>query len=362
MKPTKMFILCMNYFVLYNTSLSNCTIFLGDKGNTIFGEVSRPQNPQFMNVPDIDKSVDNESFRIDWGIVKIENQKKPEIISNSSAVDEQMQPKWKILQRTPNKMNIPTSIVIPDNTLVENIQVLNSLAELYSGFLDNNLVFNPMTELYFIVNLITNQYKDNLKQKSSIKNNVEEKSQDCKNGYIKDCKYDTKELSALKKSLNFDDLIETEDLEHNAKVNHDNNLQCDRSSVSELGCSSLIDDPKENLNVINSMLKRIDVNVDETTRNEAEIHKECQSIENVNVTKDCLKLYLDTPHNCVYFSSQVLNFQKEFLKCLDRVTLKLLCENNQMCLFQAELCKYLDSIYNMKVSESNKTKSSLNIG
>ncbi|XP_058792806.1 codanin-1 [Phymastichus coffea] len=340
------------------TRLKMSNADIKDKENTVFGEVSRPftQNPQFVNVPPIDKPADNDSFQLERGLVKIERQRKPEIISNTNLTDEQSQPKCKILLSTPKKS---ISTIIPDKTLVENIQALNLLAELYSGFLDNNLVFNPMTELYFLINLITSQYK-NVKVLSIT--NIEQQLQHSCVESMKNCTYDKNELLASKKVLNFDDLEENDALSSNDKINNDS--LCDNKSITELGCSSLIDDTddtKKNFNLINKVLHGLDMNNDQTTNNKNDIHKNIEAIKEPDVAVDYVQLYLNSPHNCVYFSTQVLNLQKYFLKCLDRVTLKLLCGNNSMSIFQPELCKYLDSIYDIKVSEANKTKFSLNV-
>lgn len=335
----------------------------GNKENTVFGVVSRPatQNPQFVNVSPIDKTVDNESFQVERGLVKIERQKKPEVVANTNAnvADEQNQPKYTILSRTPSKVAKPGSIIVPSKALVQNIEILDILAELYSGFLDHNLVVNPMTELYLIIQLITTQYTNSAQQLPStakklvLKESDNDQESNCSLGDAK------KNLSMLRKSLNFD-MLDENDAEENVKLVEKDNLQCN-NSLDKLECLALVDEKNKNLNQISTKLKQISINKTvEEKINDAKI--ETSSIEESDVIRDCVQMYLDTPHNCVYFSTQVLNHQKAFLKCLDRVTLKLLCENNQIATFQPELCKYLDSIYSIKVAESSKTKSLLNIG
>ncbi|XP_001601592.1 codanin-1 [Nasonia vitripennis] len=347
-----------------NPTRLNTTDEKGNKENTVFGVVSRPfmQNPQFVNVSPIDKSVDNESFQVERGLVKMERQKKPENTTNentmsntntyTSAVNEP--PKYKILPRTPRKVVQSGSIIIPNKESVDNENVLVILAEMYSGFLDHNLIVNPMRELYYIIQLITVQYTNNTQQILSTKQKVREPINTKTNNESTDEK---KHLSALRKSLNFDDFGEVEDKEK--KNDKENNSEHDKS-YNELGCLNLVDDAKENLNKVNTKLQEFSVtkSSDEITNN---VTKKI-NFEEIDIAKNCVKLYLDTPHNCVYFSTLVLDYQKAFLKCLDRVTLKLLCENNQIATFQPELCKYLNTIYSVKVAESNKIKSLLNIG
>lgn len=86
----------------------------------------------------------------------------------------------------------------------------------------------------------------------------------------------------------------------------------------------------------------------------------CSFMENkldyLNSQNHFIKNYLTTPHNCVYFATQVLDKQREFLECLDRVTLKLLCENSQITAFQIELHKFLKAVYNVKLTEISKVR------
>lgn len=339
-------------------------LILGNKENTVFGVVSRPftQNPMFVNVSPIDKSIDNESFQVERGLVKMERQKQPDNITNANTISNtntdtnavNEPPKYKILPRTPKKVVQSGSIIIPNKELVEKKNVLDILSEMYSGFLDHNLIVNPMRELYYIIQLITVQYTNNTQQILSTVQKMREHNNTKSNNESTDEK---RHLSALRKSLNFDDFVESENKEK--KNDEENNSECDKS-YNELGCLNLVDDVKENLNEINAKLQNFSVtkSSDEITDNV----KKNINFEEIDITENCVKLYLDTPHNCVYFSTSVLIHQKAFLKCLDRVTLKLLCENNQIATFQPELCKYLNTIYSVKVTESNKVKSLLNIG
>ena len=334
---------------------------LGNKENTVFGIVSRPftQNPQFVNVSPIDKSTDNESFQVERGLVKMERQKKPETINkitDKNSSEEQTQ--IKILQRTPSKVIKTGSVIIPNKELVENSQVLDVLAELYSSFLDNNLIVNPMSELYFIIHLISIQYTNSTVQCPSTVKNINEKveyDKDEGNNLSSDIKTN---VSILRKSLNFDDFDENKANE-TIKSNDEDNTSFNKSS-DELECSDLAEDVEEDLNQINSKIKEITLNKNSGKNIDITIETEKKELD---IIKNCVKpYYLGTPHNCVYFATQVLNYQKTFLKCLDRVTLRLLCENNQIAVFQPDLCKYLDTIYSSKVAEISKNKTLLNIG
>jgi hypothetical protein len=319
----------------------NKLIIIESTRTAIFGVVSRPftKNPQFVNVSPIDKSIDNASFQIERKLVKKEREKNPDIITKATKATENVTNEQNLpnkILRNSHKVQQPYSIIIPDKVLVENIEVLNVLVVLYNGFLNYNLVINPMTEFYFIIQLITIQYKNNVPKQcfaSSQITNLESYKTDINN----DLDGIPSNLLILQESLN-SDYLEEKNVK-NIKYKIENIEQCIQS-----------DDKFYNL-------KQFEVNNEYITH-----FKEENNVEESNINKVCVKKYLDTPHNCVYFSTQVLNYQKPFLKCLDRVTLRLLCENNQIVTFHPELCKYLNKIYNIKVTESNQIKDPINIG
>lgn len=313
-----------------------------------------------MNVSPIDKSIDNESFQVERGLIKMERQKKPENVSlqnnneQKKSIDDKNQSNLKIIQSTPSKkLQLNSIIITPNKALVENVEILNVLSKLYSYFLDHNLILNPMTELYFIIQLITVQYTNDCNNTLTLEKNVETISE-INNENFNGLK---KNLSMLKRSLNFDDLIEknsdiVEDSDDDELINDKSLNDCYSLNVTNA--------TEEHLNDVNNKLKLISVEESKT-----EIINNLNDDERFKVfddVKNYVKINLATPHNCVYFSTQVLNSQREFIKCLDRVTLKLLCENNQIATFLPELCKYLESIYNIKVNETIKTKSVISIG
>ncbi|XP_014210069.1 codanin-1 [Copidosoma floridanum] len=332
----------------------------GTNENTAFGDVSRPftQNPQFVDVPPIDKSADNESFQVERGLIKIERQKKPEPClddnkdTKKDLTDEKNESRWKRFPRTSQKTIKPVVTITPNRTLVENIEILNVLAEVYSGFLDHNLVLNPMTELYFIIYLITVQYTNTEKLKSLVKQSTEDKIENDSLNSLK------KSSSSLRKSLNFDSLSDNT-LDNNIKNDMENKVQ-DNKFLQDCDSINLASMARDNLNMLDNKVKLMTVSeTDDSKVNDA---RDNRNLEGSESTDNYVEKNFNNPHNCVYFSTQVLNLQREFLKCLDRVTLKLLCENSLIGSYQPELCEYLDLVYNIKVTEANKMKSVLSIG
>lgn len=208
---------------------------------------------------------------------------------------------------------------------MNNIVILDLLADLYSQLLDYNLVINPMSELYLIINLITAQYM------ASTKKLFPENFNGLNNSLNKS---EHEKILTLRKSLNFDDLEGNQDFENES-----------------MDCNNLSNDISH-LNIKDEVEKSV-MNEKNKNDNFTEF--------NENDNKFIIKRYFESPHNCVYFAIKVLYNQKDFLKCLDRATLKLLCENNQISSFQNEFKVFLNSIYSVKCVETSKKKSLLSI-
>lgn len=150
-----------------------------DNAGDDFGTITRPSiiNPHFMQAsPITDKSHDNISFNAERELLKKERQNN----------DFESPTKFKLLPKTPSKCTQPGLVIVPEKDLVEDSLVLDKLASLYSSLLDHNMVVNPMTEFFYLINLITACYKDIKKAR-----NQEMKNTTAGN---------------LRKSLNFDNL------------------------------------------------------------------------------------------------------------------------------------------------------------
>ncbi|XP_033222064.1 codanin-1 isoform X2 [Belonocnema kinseyi] len=296
----------------------------GNKENAVFGVVKRPvaTNPHFSEVQSTDQPSDKISFEAERDLLRLERQKKPEGAVDNKIGD--LDVPIKILLKTARKPVFTKSIVVPSIAMVDRIEVLNSLVYLYSAFIDHNLISNPMTELYFIVSLITSQYLLQSPGKSAIKD---------------------PHANCIK-------LDKSEDLD------------------KDLGCAILSDDDKENDFLVQSaenskLLLETDEKLKELSLDKSKLLDKIPDEEDTAVhLKTSLKnddLPLGTPHNSVYFSTRVLNEQKSLLKSLDRVTLKLLSENVNIAAFLPELKDYLEKLYHLKLGELNRTNKPFNL-
>ncbi|XP_015123289.1 codanin-1 [Diachasma alloeum] len=227
----------------------------GNIQNKVFGVISRPEtkNPQFSEAQTTDKSEEIKTFEAERELLKLERQRQPKVDSVSEIPNVQE-------QKTTKLMGIHSSVsaVAPKLSLVNNVMAVDKLADLYANLIRRNLVPNVMTELYFIMTLITSQYKGN----------------------------EQMTLKMLKETMGCKDIEE---------------------SIGE------------------------------------------------EVIKQETK-YLDTSHNCVYFATSVLYHQRDLLVVLDRATIKLLYDNQQIGMFKPELRDYLGKLYDKKVQESNQFK------
>ena len=282
-------------------------------------------NPQFSEVQSTDQTSDIISFEAERVLLKLERQKKPETTTNNKVGD--FEPPTKFLLRTPRKPVLSKSIVVPCMSLVDNLELLNTLAQLYSSFINNNLIPNPMTELYFIFSLITTQY---LSKNSPDKSTMNKSNVDNSSGL----KLEESKQEDLEKDLG-------------CKVLEEANRECDL-------LTQLTENSKLLLGETGDKLKKLSLIDKAKTLPEIDGEEDAGCDE-----KNCSKideLRLGTPHNCVYFSTRVLNEQRRLLNSVDRATLKLLSENVHIAAFQPDLQEYLVKLYNFKLSEFNRSK------
>lgn len=275
--------------------------------------ISRPTvvNPKFVEAPSTDKSEAEVSFGVERGLLKLERQRllKSELTTESASVE----------QKTSRKTKFESTIV-PRLESVDKVESLNILARVYSGILDRNLMTNPMTELYFLVTLLTNQYKKLDEKKCSIETKVTSDDNDKLPSSVEI-------LETLKGDCGCAELTDGDcaDLEERGSTNSDDESH-DKSSVDDASDCSVGSDFTDNSKTL--------------------------QVESKNLTDE----YLGTAHNCVYFATTVMLNQQYLFSILDRATLKLLSENQQIAEFRPELQKYLNEIYTVKCSQTNRTK------
>lgn len=289
----------------------------GDKENAVFGTVNRPAttNPQFSEVQSTDQLPDNASFEMERVLLRIERQKKPETTNENKSGDQESQLKTRPPPRAQSSLS--KSIIIPSLSLIDQTEILKILIQLYCAFIDNNLILNPMTEMYFIISLITTQYHRQQAQNKSSTNESGNITETCLNIEAQDLESDLG-CALLSEEL--------------SKIDEDEILIMEKNE--ELVSKLQLDDKTESINseILSTNTKESDeiLKIDE--------------------------LHLGTPHNCVFFSTNVLNSERHWLKFLDRTTLKLLSENSHIAEFQPELQIYLQELYNAKLSKMNRTK------
>ncbi|XP_024944847.1 codanin-1 isoform X2 [Cephus cinctus] len=326
----------------------------GNQTNWVFGVVNRPVkvNPQFIETLPTDNSANKSSFDVERDLLRLERKRQTKSLSaieSNDSVIQQPQPKI----RMSTKASVNTEYIMPNVELVEYIDVLDILAQLYSSLLDYNLVVNPMTELYFIISLITMSCSvgNNQFSNRTTETNVE---QDRSKITIDDIN-ESIDANMLTSRVENED-----DSDGNEKVNFssiiDESEQLDDLN-EELGCAVLTDDispQTEQDNVLSTCNdeKLKESNVVDGSGLDYELEQE---MDNNELTK-----YLQTKHNRVYFSTRVLNSQRVLLKNLDRTTLKLLSENIQIGTFQPELQAFLKEFYNIKFAEANRIKQIFN--
>ncbi|XP_048506807.1 codanin-1 isoform X2 [Athalia rosae] len=319
----------------------------GDKGNSeksTFGTISRPQivNPQFSEAMPTDKA-DATRFETERDLLRLERQKQQKNLLPNQTVEHAVHSN--VLQAS-NVKKSTGPFLTPSLKKVVNSHALDILAQIYSSLLDLNLVLNPMTELNFMISLITLQYSSEAGnyQLTSDYNCLEQK-----NSVVKS--------SSKEKNLDDTGLIESDE---NLVEQHENSKKLVDVELfnEELGCKILTD----------GIILTTDKN--ETSpdykSNEGEVFdnltkSSMDDIENSCKNESCLcegeeAQYLDSIHNCIYFSTAFLNTQRLLLSSLDRATLKLLCENNRIDTFLPDLREYLTECYKLKLTESSRSR------
>lgn len=261
----------------------------------VFGAVSRPRivNPQFVEAQPNDKSNETSSFETERELLKLERQKQPKVDAFTEGNSQEVKCVIKSLK--------PSSFVVPQLEFVDNIEVLNILAKLYASLLCKNLILNPMSELYFIISLITFQYK------SLVDGNESQIT------HLNSGSNNSDSLDRLKKNLGVSDIVEDT---NETSCNDESQKNVDDS---ELSTFELVDK------------KKIELTQDEPN-------------------------YLDTAHNCIYFATTTLFYGKSLLSVLDRAALKLLYDNTLVVAFQPALREYLKELYSIKCLRSKQCK------
>lgn len=245
-------------------------------------------NPTFIEAPPADECTENMNFETERQLLKQERQKKSVQIMTRCESEP--------LAKNPIKVISPASLISPSSDLVSSVDTLNKLIQLYCAFWDCNMIVNPMSELYFVIYLITMQYVENTKP-------------------------------------NHEPLQITQSTDDNSSIANGIEKVADLLLEDDLGCSNLADS-----------------NEDEHSE---ELKKGCCSIK----LKQSKTLGLfGSPHNCVYFACSVLEYQKDLLTNLDKPTLKLLAENHRIASFKPELSRFLNENYNFKSNQIQQMK------
>lgn len=113
--------------------------------------ITRPatKNPQFCAAEPADAEEKIASFETERELLKLERQR---LIKTDNLEANCLE------QKCPIKAKI-SSVIVPKLELVEDVEILDTLARLHGGLISRNLVPNPMSELYFIISLLTTQFK-----------------------------------------------------------------------------------------------------------------------------------------------------------------------------------------------------------
>lgn len=145
---------------------------IDNKQQEVFGVVSRPPtvNPKFRDVierveqtaPDQTNDTSSDiashivaSFENERRLMKLARERHPKIDNTTEVI---------LPEQKSSIMPKNSSAIIPQLELVNNQTILEILARLHGGLLTKNLVPNPMTELHFIISLITYNFKSQPKQ------------------------------------------------------------------------------------------------------------------------------------------------------------------------------------------------------
>lgn len=256
----------------------------------------------------MDKSMDETSFLQERDLLREKRQEQQQ--TTATIISDQDPPVLKILTRPRPSIQL----TVPKLELVQSKETLDIAINLYCNLLDHNLVSNPMTELYFVVSLVTLQYVT----------------------------VESPEISL--------DKVSSEESNDNATLNssEDNSIKSkDKDIKDDLGCSLLSEEDESGTKNLGNQMKGLSVN--------STIGKSSEGNQQEQLA------LLVTPHNCVYFAVNVLNNQKGCLTMLDRTTVKLLWDNNRISTFQPQLRIFLENLYTQKCFKLPKDKKNLNI-
>ncbi|KAF7988183.1 hypothetical protein HCN44_007677 [Aphidius gifuensis] len=117
----------------------------------VFGIITRPviKNPQFYSAEPTENNI--ASFETERELLKLERQRQIDVpITDTSNIEQKC-----LITQTKT-----STIILAKIELVDEIKSLDILANIYGQLISNNLVPNPMSELYFIITLITSQFKN----------------------------------------------------------------------------------------------------------------------------------------------------------------------------------------------------------
>lgn len=282
-----------------------------------------------------DKS-DTLPFETERDLLRLERQKQQKNFMSNSSIEQPIQ--TNVSLKAPDLSKKSKGLfLIPSLEYVENREVLDKLVEIYSSLLDYNLILNPMTELSFVISLITLQHSyenDGIKSNSYRYCSEEKKPPNASDENL------TNKQEKSKEFINIDLLNE----ELGCKILND-----DIVSITE--DEHFFKDSKDFDNLTRSSIDQKENNFTEESQSIAE---ENNKIHNSD------EKYFQTIHNCVYFSISTLNTQRVLLNLLDRATLKILSENNRIATFLPDLHEYLNTCYKMKLNESSRLKQHIN--
>ncbi|XP_012280996.1 uncharacterized protein LOC105700032 [Orussus abietinus] len=364
----------------------------GNKENVTFGIISRPStvNPQFLEALASDKLSDKISFEEERCLLRLERQKQPKnVLPNENNNRDTL---CQVMPKFSSKRKSSVSLEVPNLELVDNVKILNLLVKLYCGFISNGFVANPMSELYFIISLITAQFTvrsnpnpiyskkeitQNMKEEEkSIAEMSNEKSTLSINCSASHSVFGTDKLEATPANDSNDSELKLCSPIKILRKSNDERKSLDPLSDPDLGCAVLKSDCIEPIDLEVSAINNMKSQLIEANENIEKLSLDSQSminmnknasdisstnyIEEKNVDNHTKKRYLRTIHNCAYFSTNVLNNQRTLLNILDRTTLKLLLENNIIGVFKPELKEYVNKLYDTKLSVSIKVKEPYN--
>ena len=267
--------------------------FLKDES---FGVIARaPGKSSFEAQADMNVSRSSISFAEERSLL-MDERLKFQSMSNQSTP-----PKLAAAPSTPAKA--PTIKEVADPSKVTRRNHLLLLCDLYSSIIDANLTPNITTELHFVLSLLVVQGSSPAKKQKPEPENAS--------------------IEKLEESIG--------------------SIYFDKS------CSDIC---KEEKDVINSGEKTVDKqndSVSEESKSLTVSDSKCISLKEAEQEKGESLARLDTVHNCVFFATNLLWRQRHLLANLDRVTIKLILDNERVAAFMPTLALVVQDMY-MKAS------------